>query len=773
MPRQSSRRESRGKGANYRPQDAYSFLDSEDEATAQAVHTGRKKRRSDDDDDTDAADTFTPDAAEPEDEEQEFEVEDEQDEDEDDEMIDVEDDEDESFDKRRSKHYTPKITSKPIRTAAAAHLTPTPRTTTPRPKSTAKPRATPRRPVIAASDRMRNRGVDHEGRGTRGGGLDQRVMDLFGPSEEDLQGVKKTREYWFLQETLPLRGLLHRSFYIDEESREKEAQGAKEWWRSEGKGLFERGQRCRGLGVKEGMRYLRTEEKGGLNVLMGPLKKQVMYELRKGGFVSTAAAFEDKTDRRGWLLNLGARVQDAQWALNQGQTQYLAVPVEQKEPGIKYKPLHNPNAPAFTPTSGFPGSIQLWSFGSTAKGELDTTVSPRLEVVICASWGTPKALRWCPVSVDEANETDDGRRVHLGLLATIWSDGHVRILEVSFPTPSPDAPQTQYIHYTSTAFDIPIPHALPTCIHWLSPTSLAVATASGTLAIWTLTHKDTFPSAPNTTPQPWFYKQIADTYILTLSSGYPSRPTYISFTTADGLSTLLDLRSPTIDTAFTARGRVFAQTLNWHDHTQSFVQPDEVMLFRNNMIRRFYSNLLHLRTEAQILASATSELHPGVLVGCSDGRVWCANPVPRVLNYKEVPWRQCWFAAEWRPGLKPEGEKKTRDPDSATDSSSPESDSDFHDINAPPTDTPRRITQPTPDILTNPAVRMLEGFKVERMPLQPVKTETPYQKDVKPLTLYEEPSRVTCLAWNPNLRAGTWAVAGLGSGLLRVEDLGV
>ncbi len=40
-------------------------------------------------------------------------------------------------------------------------------------------------------------------------------------------------------------------------------------------------------------------------------------------------------------------------------------------------------------------------------------------------------------------------------------------------------------------------------------------------------------------------------------------------------------------------------------------------------------------------------------------------------------------------------------------------------------------------------------------------------------TVYEEASAVTALAWNPNLHVGGWAAAGMGSGLVRIEDLAI
>jgi transcription factor C subunit 6 len=39
------------------------------------------------------------------------------------------------------------------------------------------------------------------------------------------------------------------------------------------------------------------------------------------------------------------------------------------------------------------------------------------------------------------------------------------------------------------------------------------------------------------------------------------------------------------------------------------------------------------------------------------------------------------------------------------------------------------------------------------------------------ITIHEEETHVTALSWNPNQSCAGWASAGLGCGLLRIEDL--
>lgn len=662
-----------------------------------------------------------------------------------------------------------------------------------------------------------SRGVDEWGRGARGGSRENRLKDLFGPSNEDLLPVLKTRDQWQDQETLPSRkeGLLRRSFYVRDEVMDREVKNKREWYSSTGRESFSKWQNSRTLTEEEGTPYMANAGPYSINMLMGSVKEPRQYTLEKGSYMSVAEPFNSNPDKRGWVINLGSRVQDAQWAPNEeGSTQYLAVAVEQKSlKGRQHKPMENPQAPAFSPTPSFPASIQIWAFDALENGKLDSSKSPRLEMVICTDWGALKQFRWCPIATADSVEADEGNVIQLGLLAGIWSDGRLRILDVSYQKPHATSTETQFIHYARSAFEVSIPHTIPTCVHWLSSTSLAVGTAAGTLAVWTLTRPNTFP--PLTTiqaiqynPQPWFYRHVADTYILTLTSGYPSRPTYLSISTADGFGKLIDLRSPIPDTANTSRGRIFSTAQAWHEHTQSFLMSDEAYLLRGNTIRRYYSNIYSMRLDSHITCCATSPVHPGTLIGGADGMVAAGNPVGRVLYAKETPWQQIWFVHEWRPPVErlplrvwgsnsnieldsDANNRRHEEVENSNDNASPQptplEDNDKANPNnsnfptrisssqAPPTST-NPDSQVSPDFLSKPLTRMSEGYRIKPAPLQSARQQgaPPSTKDyIKYITIFEEPSAVTALAWNPNLKFGTWAVAGMGSGLLRVEDLSV
>ncbi|KAF2198343.1 hypothetical protein GQ43DRAFT_451053 [Delitschia confertaspora ATCC 74209] len=619
------------------------------------------------------------------------------------------------------------------------------------------------------------------------GAKELRAMFLFGPTNEDLEPVFKTRAKWGRYRMLPPRGTgqLARSFYVHEGAAEKEQERTRDWyWYKGGVHAFTAGQRMRQLSESEGGKYL-PEAKEAC-VLMGPVKDQKLYTLKTGEFIGTAAPFNNKSNRRGWVTNLGAKIHEAQWVPNEeGKKQYLAVVVEQHRPGRPSKPLSEPRAPAFTPHRGYPASIQIWAFDTVEGGELDLDTTPKLELVICTDWGAVKQLRWCPVPASDTVEPGENEHfVHLGLLAGIWTDGRTRVLDISYPKPEPGSDHIYYLHFSRAAFEVLPAYSVSTCMTWMSGTSLAIGTAHGSVAIWTLSREGTFPSPKSTSetqhePIPWFSKALADSYILSIASGFPSRPNFLSLTSVDGVSRLLDLRSPTFDTVCPPRNRVFGNTQAWHEHTQAFTIPDENYTMRNHTIRRYYMNLHSFSAETQILCCATSPVHPCVLIGGADGIVTAGNPILRVLNAKEIPVQQIWFAHEWRRGIE---ESNQSNPYSKTQTST------LKNSHTPTTTEPTKAPDTTPftsnsgtpvkalppDILKVPLSRIVEGFKPQAMALGPTTTKTARATNNGYLAaIFEEKTAVTCLSWNPNIRFGTWAVAGMADGLMRVEDVGV
>jgi transcription factor C subunit 6 len=179
-------------------------------------------------------------------------------------------------------------------------------------------------------------------------------------------------------------------------------------------------------------------------VVMGPHWQQTLFELRLGEPLHLAKAWklaldsdaEDfaptgpsiELERNGWIINLGAKIQSLAWAPNRDEdTQYLAVALDQPDP------KRSARQSAFEPTRNHKSSIQIWRFQAREADDipkgLDPTKEPVLAKIICTEWGMCKEIKWCPVPRCSNNETD--KKSHLGLMATVWSDGYVRVLDVA------------------------------------------------------------------------------------------------------------------------------------------------------------------------------------------------------------------------------------------------------------------------------------------------------------------------------------------------------
>ena len=785
----TSPRQSRGRQRkSYRVGEEYSFLDEDDDECAPSRASGQDFNEGGDED----GDDFMPDAQddEPEEDLGDHEVDDEEDEDVEEEE-EMEDSDDEfGGPRRRGVRGSNAILVAPTTPMIQRHKQPT--DNVPSPITFAKGAGIKLREVDG-ENKLRTRGIpDFD----KVGGHEPRLKNLFGPDGQHVRPVLASRDYWFPQETFPIRncaqikpndadfGSLRRSFFETHGSREKENRVLRTWYVDTGRAAFAAAQYTQNLSSDEAKVYLRNAGPETLNLLSGPVNAHRVYTLAKGSYLNIADPFPEDQNRKGWLFNLGSRVQDSQWATNEdSSTQYLAIAVEQKPTGESQpKPMELPKAPAFNATPPYPASIQIWSFEATKDGELDSSKHPKLVLVVCADWGAPKQLRWCPVgATDKTQNSDDEQERNIGMLASIWSDGRVRVLDLYAPTQKPDIDSPTYLYISRAAFEVSLPQTIPSCLHWLSGTTIAVASAAGTVGIWSLTRPNTLapPNATNHNPRPWSYQQLADTYILTISSAWPSNPQYLSITTADGFARLFDIRNPKADQAASIRGRTLCLTQAWHEHTQSFVMPDEHYILRHTPLRRYYHNLYSMRIENSITRVATSPVHPGVLVGGTDGDVQTTNPLGRIVNYKNMPWQQRWFVHEWRGPMermlvKPmEGASVRMLEDGLIEHPRNTSEAIGQDNSASdPISEPKKVPQ---DILSKPLVRITEGYKAiqQGITLGAASKKKVHSEIGRSISIFEKQSAITALAWNPNLKYGTWAVAGMGSGLLRVEDVGI
>lgn len=502
-----------------------------------------------------------------------------------------------------------------------------------------------------------------------------------------------------------------------------------------------------------------------------------------------------KRRRLGWMLNVGTRVRCLDWAPNHyGDTQYLALAVAEASTSTRATtPIE---APAFTPSCSAPSSIQIWSFESS-NNTMGPTQPPELKQVLCTEWGEITQLRWCPVPRAQRDEDALGK-ISIGLLAGIWGDGCARVLDVQLEKgqgANTSYLKVQSAVFSASSGLLPLAvteqedvRPVTTCLTWLSATDLAIGYSNGALGIYNIypqvphsslpnlhsnnsadhsawpptpapAEHNEFPEAANASnggsrnpslPSlsgydledetthvnigPWLFLQLHSTYILSLTTAYPTHPTLLISSSLSGNLRLTSLRAPTTDYVLSTRTRTPPSSLAYCDSLLSVVALEETSeTLRLWGLRCFYASIACGK-----LGSApgpgqgivdVGKCHSSIAAGGADGSVIITNPMRKALGRKDAGWQQVVFKHEWvrRPGQGPHQGMS----------------------------------------------RITEGYKGEMVYFGLQHGSKP-KESVAKSTIYEEETAVTALAWNPNnCGCGGWLAVGWGSGLVRIQDMAV
>lgn len=287
----------------------------------------------------------------------------------------------------------------------------------------------------------------------------------FGLDEKDLLAILYTRDRWSkgVDTTFPTRASLDEAgslqdykygstFGLEPEQMEREKTSSWDWYYTKEPGQrFRERQRMEPVTESEVRQiFLPTPKRGKHTVLLGPVDHQTEFNLNQYDILNFGDAWEElkqgksqkngtqpkNKKRQGWILNIGQRIQSVAWAPNQSDPiQYLAavapISSEQKE---KYPdPLKDYAAPAFRPSAPYPCALQFWAFKANDAGEITKTIDmsyePSLRLVLGTQWGDLRRMAWCPVP-RESRDEDNHEFQNLGLLAGVWGDGYVRVLDV-------------------------------------------------------------------------------------------------------------------------------------------------------------------------------------------------------------------------------------------------------------------------------------------------------------------------------------------------------
>lgn len=271
---------------------------------------------------------------------------------------------------------------------------------------------------------------------------------MAGGHPQDWVDFLRTKEQWVSDPTLPRRkeygkgkGAMCHHFSHTEDNRKMEATVGWDWYYDQGgRELLTKRQKTQILTPDDGLAYIPKPSEQSHKCLMGPYGNQKVFDLPTGLSMCLNDAWKPTNQegtepgkiREGWMLNLGTSIKCLDWATNQdGEVQYLAAATAQ--PKVSLSQGLSEVSPAFTPSAPLRSCIQIWAFAAKQAPDheslLDSRQPPAVQRLICTEWGEVKQLKWCQIP-RKFRDVDFVNKIPIGLLAGVWSDGVVRVLDV-------------------------------------------------------------------------------------------------------------------------------------------------------------------------------------------------------------------------------------------------------------------------------------------------------------------------------------------------------
>ncbi|KAL6793257.1 WD40-repeat-containing domain protein [Trichoderma sp. SZMC 28013] len=592
-------------------------------------------------------------------------------------------------------------------------------------------------------------------RGMRGKAL---VRTLYGPSPERISMAHELLERWSGWTIFPPKvpqdedeptdkGFWHPGGF------DKEARLAKQW----------HAQLIRALPSDEAwseMSFPETEmyrfPQLSMPVLTGPHERQLEIPMEPGHCHSMSQSNipfdQDKDDDKvesGWMLDVGGLVLSMDWAPRRDKNpkQLLALAIIPQSD----QDIYNYEEESVKPDFQKQGIIQIWEFRSTKTDEQfirPSSEPAKLRKTLCMDYGRIRRVRWSP----SCN--------HIALLC---GDGSVYIADAGdvdgeeeglyYKLQKPLAVLSLLDEYGIKA----------TAMTWINCNRMAIGYSDGSIALWSI-HPPRLLSR-----HPVHHNDIID-----MVSGYPTMPTIIASIPVGGTARVIDLQAPSYETTEAQRPLVHTQPglLTYSDHLLGFLSIYPSASALNTIIgflhHAHFPVCRRVFTGDSFLTSlAVGKLHPFLLIGATDGSLWCLNAQTEVFsNRHESTDKIRVLQHEHRP---------------------------------------RRLFPPDSPAAARGVCRVLHGFTVDRNRNSKPEAKPTTKKgkklrakepaegaeggqegegeedddeagdltDPSRATLHEPLTRITTIEWNPNQDYGCWAAVAMGSGLVRVIDLGL
>lgn len=316
---------------------------------------------------------------------------------------------------------------------------------------------------------------------------------------------------------------------------------------------------------------------------------------------------------------------------------------------------------------------------------------------------------------------------------------------------------------------------LATSLTWVSTNRVCLGHTDGSISLWSIYPRKLL-----------LRKSIHISYILDVASGFPSHPYHIASTPVGGSPTLTDLNLPSSETTHIpiVEAVNFQNNLmDWNDHLQGFFgmhpspTPQHTAIGWAH-IRFFVQSRTLMTTPSAPICLASGKTHPFVLVGCADGSLWAMNPLRVLLrDSADSIYKLKILQHEFRPMAKlkiPQrpGEE-IRGAARILQGFLPETNSNTHGELVRETNLIRpnkRKSRSKKSSRPEPAEG--NGEDDDGLPRGGGKALAKSLDKTRAI-VHEARTRVVVTAWNPNVEYGWWAAAAMGSGLVKIMDLGI
>ena len=569
------------------------------------------------------------------------------------------------------------------------------------------------------------------------------VHHWYGPQQDTVNRVLRLLDEYLTVPYLPIKEqprAVKKGFW-DEGLHEREASHADSWLRKVHQGSS---QVLKPLSNEEAAPW--RPAPGSLPTMSGTYNEQP--EWNGCAFDSTVISKNGKPlnldqdvpkEAAGWLIDTGGLVLDLSWATRRSTEapQWLAlaaIPHSDQE-------VYNYEQEATRPDFQKQGTVQIWEF----KGSPDesskirpASVVARAKKMLCFNVGRAKRVEWSPTCE------------HLAIIC----GGNVYVLD-----PKVDE-QGFYVKV-----DHPIAHmALEDGIEamslaWVAYNRLVIGYGDGSIAHWSV-----FPARMLSR------HAMHHSAVISIATGYPSKPFSIASTPLGGHLKLFDLRNPSCETTEMLNLSVTTQPglLDWCDHHKGFFSLLPSSAIINTTIgfahHDYFPVMRRIATlESLVTCLAIGKTHPFMLVGGLDGTLTAMNPQFEIFQLHQTRYERAdklkVFQHEHRPrensrgasrilhGFKPEKNQhvsvKSRQP--------PKSKAQKHKKR-------KKGSELVEDDDDDDDERGDNWIKV---------------REPKRGVVHEPLTRITAVEWNPNQGHGTWAAAAMGCGLVKVMDLGL